>query len=84
LPGYLAVPAGDGPWPGLVVVQDGLGMTADVRRITDRFAAAGFMNDWSTPGPLRIIERIGRLTYSEPEAEDAWRRILAFFGEHLT
>ena len=43
-----------------------------------------FMNDWATPGPLRIVERIGRLTYSEPEAEDAWRRILAFFGEHLT
>jgi carboxymethylenebutenolidase len=42
-----------------------------------------FMNNWATPGPLRIIERIARLTYGEPEAEDAWRRILAFFSEHL-
>jgi carboxymethylenebutenolidase len=220
LPGYLAVPAGEGPWPGVVVVQDALGMTDDIRRITDRFAANGyltltpalyqrgstvrcvvstvrslsaghgpaiddlvaareylvadarctgkvgvvgfcmggsfclllapsglfdaaapnygvmpkdtaalrrscptvasygakdrmlrggaakldailaeedvqrdikeypdvghsFMNDWGTSGPLRLVERIAGLAYSEPEAEDAWRRILAFFDEHL-
>ena len=29
------------------------------------------------------IERVAGLAYSEPEAEDAWWRILAFFGEHL-
>jgi carboxymethylenebutenolidase len=220
LPGYLAVPAGDGPWPGVVVIQDGFGMTVDLRRIADRFAAHGylalapalyqrgfkagcvvrtfrsfftgsgpavddlvaardylaadeectgkvgsagfclgggfclllaprgifdatapnygllpkeltslrqscpmvasygaadrqlagaaarleavlaeggvphdvkeypgaghgFMNDWGTPRPLRIVERVARLSYCEPQAEDAWRRILAFFGEHL-
>jgi carboxymethylenebutenolidase len=44
----------------------------------------GFMNDWDTPGSLRIVERVAGLAYSEPEAEDAWRRILAFFDEHLT
>lgn len=222
LPGYLAVPAGDGPWPGVVVVQDALGMTADLRRITDRFAASGylalapalyqrgckircivntfrsvstgdgaavddlvaardhltadgrcsgkvglvgfcmgggfclqlaprgvfdatapnygstpkdiaalnqscpvvasygardrllprgaaanlqaaltdggvpcdvkeypnvghsFMNNWGTSAALRAVERIAGLAYSEPEAEDAWRRILAFFSAHLT
>jgi carboxymethylenebutenolidase len=41
------------------------------------------MNDWATPGPLRIVERTAGLAYSRPEAEDAWRRILAFFAEHL-
>ncbi|MBV9514954.1 MAG: dienelactone hydrolase family protein [Mycobacteriaceae bacterium] len=221
LPGYQAVPVSHGPWPGVVVVHDALGMTADVRRITDRFASNGylalapalyrrghklhcvvstftslrrglgvavddlaaarehlaaderctgrvgivgfcmgggfclllathgvfdaaapnygmmpadtdalrracpvvasygamdrmlapntaatlkalladggvphdvkeypevghsFMNDFPTPSAVKIVERIAGLAYSEPEAEDAWRRILAFFDEHL-
>ncbi|MEU6134084.1 dienelactone hydrolase family protein [Nocardioides sp. NPDC047086] len=218
--GYLSVPEGAGPWPGVVVVQDILGMTADIKRIGDRFAANGyltltpalyergpkvgcvvstmrslmtgkgtavddliaardhlaedprctgkvgvvgfcmgggftlllaprgifdaaapnygvlpgslsalssscpmvasygakdvllrgaaakveaaltegdvphdvkeypgvghsFMNDWGFPTPAPVLERVVGFNYSEPEAEDAWRRILAFFGEHL-
>jgi carboxymethylenebutenolidase len=222
LPGYLAVPDGQGPWPGVVVVQDVLGMTADLRRITDRLAASGylalapalygrrpkircmistirahsaghgpahddliaarehliadqrctgkigllgfcmgagfclqlsprrlfdatapnygllpkdietlsrscpvvasygakdpivargtaaaleaalaggdvprdvkeypsvghsFMNNHGVPGPVRIVARIVGMAYSEPEAEDAWQRIITFFDEHLT
>jgi carboxymethylenebutenolidase len=221
LPGYLAVPQGQGPWPGVVVIQDALGLTRDIRRITDRFAAAGylalapalyrrgfkpgcvvstfrslsnrsgpavddliaardhlvsdarctgkvgsvgfcmgggfclllagrgvfdaaapnygvlpdggepltrwcpvvasygakdrmlpgaaaqlegmlaangvphdikeyadvghsFMNDWGTPTALRFVEGVAGLSYSEPEAEDAWQRILGFFKEHLS
>ncbi|MGX9791828.1 dienelactone hydrolase family protein [Mycobacterium sp. MMS18-G62] len=222
LPGYLAVPAGPGPWPAVVIVQDVLGVTADLRRITDRMASAGylalapalygrgskitcmlrtirshftgngpayddlvaardhllsdprctgkvgligfcmgagfclqlaprglfdatapnyglmpantdtlakscpvvasfgakdrivargtadkleaalaagdvprdikeypdaghsFMNNWGIPGPIRIVERVAGMAYSEPEAEDAWQRILTFFNEHLS
>ena len=222
LTGYLAVPDGEDPWPGVVVVHDVLGMTSDLRRITDRFAASGFlavapalyrrgvkvrcvvstvwahfagrgvafddlvaareylaadprctgkvglvgfcmgggfciqlapsgmfdaaapnyslmpknvaaleqacpivasfgakdrvvargtaaqleavlaqgdvprdikeypdvghsfMNDWGTPAPVRMVERIAGMAYSAPEAEDAWQRIVAFFSEHLT
>lgn len=43
-PGYLAVPDGAGPWPAVVVVQGVIGMTADLRRITDRFAASGYLS----------------------------------------
>ena len=222
LPAYLAVPDGDGPWPGVVVVHDALGLTGDVKRITDRLAAAGylaltpalfrrgfrptcvvrtlralstgagvavddlvaardhlaadprctgkvgavgfcmgggfclllaprgsfdavapnygvlnddshydalrqacpvvasyggrdrmlrgaadrlervlteggvphdvkeypgvghsFMNDFGLPAPLRMVEGIAGLAYSEPEAEDAWQRIMTFFAQHL-
>ncbi|GGU17570.1 dienelactone hydrolase family protein [Nocardioides albus] len=218
-PGYHSVPEGDGPWPGVVVVQDVFGMTADIKRISDRFAANGyltltpalyrgrkpgcvvstmkslvtgqgtavddliaardhlaadprctgkvgvvgfcmgggfslllaprgifdaaapnygqlpknlsalsascpmvasyggkdrtlpgaadkieaalakgevprdvkvypeaghsFMNNWDLPGPVSLLERVVGFNYSEPEAEDAWRRILDFFAEHL-
>ena len=37
-----------------------------------------FMNNWGFPGPVRIVERIAGMAYSEPEAEDAWQRILTF------
>jgi carboxymethylenebutenolidase len=54
----------------------------DVKEYPD--VAHSFMNKFGTPAPLQFVERIAGLAYSEPEAEDAWRRILAFFGEHLS
>ncbi|MDT5071810.1 MAG: carboxymethylenebutenolidase [Mycobacterium sp.] len=42
-----------------------------------------FLNDFRFPAPLRLIENVAGLAYSEPEAEDAWQRILAFFAQHL-
>ncbi|MGA7051523.1 MAG: dienelactone hydrolase family protein, partial [Mycobacterium sp.] len=43
VPGYLAIPQGRGPWPGVVVIQDVLGLTSDLKRITDRFATNGYL-----------------------------------------
>jgi carboxymethylenebutenolidase len=40
---YLATPAGDGPWPGVVVVHEAFGLTDDIREQADRFAAAGYL-----------------------------------------
>lgn len=48
LDGYLAVPAGAGPWPGVVVVHDVFGFRGDVRDRADRIAAQG-----TPPSPRR-------------------------------
>lgn len=57
LPAYEAQPAGSGPWPGVVVIQDAFGVTDDIRRSCDRLAAAGHLT--LAPALYRRGNRVG-------------------------
>ncbi len=43
LAGHLAVPAGQGPWPGLVLVHEAFGVDDNMRAIAGRLARAGYL-----------------------------------------
>jgi len=43
VPVYVAVPEGTGPWPGVLIVHDSLGMSSDLRHQASWLASAGYL-----------------------------------------
>ena len=79
MPAYLATPAGDGPWPGVVVIHDALGMSTDVRNQADWLASEGYLaaapNLYYWGRRLRCListVRLGERPLSELDATRRW------------
>jgi carboxymethylenebutenolidase len=81
MPAYLATPEGDGPWPGVVVIHDALGMSTDVRNQADWLASEGYLavapNLYYWGRRLRCLISTVRLGERPLMEIDATRRTLA-------
>jgi carboxymethylenebutenolidase len=79
---YLAMPRGEGPWPGVVVVMDALGLSDDIKDQADRLAAAGYLafapDLYSGRGPKCVIATLqasrsgSGQAYEDLEAARKW------------
>lgn len=84
MPGYLATPSGEGPWPGVVVIHDALGMSADVHNQADWLASERYLavapNLYYWGRRIRCLISTVRLGERPLSELDAARRWLAEHG----
>jgi carboxymethylenebutenolidase len=83
LPAYVSTPAGTGPWPGVVVLHDLVGMSRDLRNQADWLADAGYLAVApdlfrGSRGPVCMIRMIRETvrrqgpTFTDIEAVGGW------------
>jgi carboxymethylenebutenolidase len=79
MPAYLATPTGEGPWPGVVVIHDALGMSTDVRNQAGWLATEGYLavapNLYYWGRRIRCListVRLGERPLSELDATRRW------------
>jgi len=58
-----------------------VGVAHDIREYPD--AGHSFLNDHDSSGLMMVLTRLSGSGYHEPAAQDARRRIIAFFDQHL-
>ena len=81
---HLAPPLGPGPHPGVVVIQDLLGMSDDIREQADRLAAAGYLalapNLYSGRGIRCVVATLRSSRSGVGEAHDDIEAARAFLA----
>ena len=76
VPFFTAVPAAPPPWPGLVVVMEGNGISPQLLRVCERLAHEGYATVapdlyWRSGGsdPDRAMEQMGAMTWEEGRSD---------------
>ncbi|MGE5287564.1 MAG: dienelactone hydrolase family protein [Micromonosporaceae bacterium] len=83
MPAYVAQPAAEGPWPGVVLIHDFTGMSHDLRNQADWLAGAGYLSVapdlYYTGSRLRCLPTIIRdvtrrrgTTFDDIDAARGW------------
>lgn len=91
---YLAVPDGEGPFPGVVVVHEAYGLNDNIKDVCRRLAGEGFVamgvdlfegrhRAEVYPGAKHSFVNDQSRNHDAGAAADSWQRVLAFFDEHV-